>query len=104
MEVEQNNKEALMAVVSNMGQEMLSSINAILLDTKLDGDAKTSAIQSILANYKASVNTASSVAGLNLTWGTESVTSPATTTTKTSTTNTGTAKPTTWTANEDIAW
>ena len=125
MEVAQNNKEALMAVISNMGQDMISSINSILLDTKLDGNAKTSAIQSIMANYKASVNTASSVAGLNLTWGTESVTSPATTTTKTSTTNTGAAKPATGTTsnpmsrvgsgtvgmsgmfgstNEDIAW
>lgn len=109
MEVNQNNKEALMAVVSNMGQDMVSSINNILLNEKLDGAAKTSAIKAITANYKASVNTASSIAGLGLTWGTELGTGVASTT---KTTNTGTSSSSTWGTkegytkpwSEDIAW
>ena len=98
-----------MAVVSNMGQDMVSSISNILLNEKLDGAAKTSAIKAITANYKASVNTASSIAGLGLTWGTELGTGVASTT---KTTSTGTSSSGTWgtkegftkPGSENIAW
>ncbi len=63
-----SNRQALISSLSAMGQETVGSIERILRDTNIEADAKQSAIDAVMSNYRANVTTAGAIAGLNLVW------------------------------------
>ena len=67
-QLESAERQQLSQVIGSMGNEALGAVERILRDTNIEANAKQSAIDAVMSNYRANSSTAGAIFGLNLRW------------------------------------
>lgn len=67
-QLESTERQQLSQIIGNMGNEALGAVERILRDTNIEANAKQSAIDAVMSNYRANSSTAGAIFGLNLSW------------------------------------
>ncbi len=67
-QLESAERQQLSQIIGNMGNEALGAVERILRDTNIEANAKQSAIDAVMSNYRANSSTAGAIFGLNLSW------------------------------------